>query len=58
MQWVIVRRWQPEPPPKPPLPIRKWNPRRAGSTAFRAAHGVDVESLGPDNLFVVDLLRP
>ena len=36
----------------------KWNPRRAGSAAFRAAYGVDVEPLGPDNPFVADLLQP
>jgi predicted AAA+ superfamily ATPase len=35
----------------------KWNPRRAGSAAFRAAYGVDVEPIGPDNPFVADLLQ-
>ncbi len=34
----------------------KWNPHRAGSAAFRAAYGVNVESVGPDNPFVADLL--
>ena len=36
----------------------KWNPRRAGSAAFRAAYGVDVEPIGPDNPFVADLVNP
>ena len=34
----------------------KWNPRRAGSAAFHSAYGVKVESIGPDNPFVADLL--
>ncbi|MGF1613139.1 MAG: ATP-binding protein [Gammaproteobacteria bacterium] len=36
----------------------KWNPRRTGSAAFRAAYGVDVEPIGPENPFVADLLHP
>ena len=36
----------------------KWNPRRAGSAAFRAAYGVDVEPVGPDHPWVADLLQP
>mgnify|MGYP006270115683 CR=1 FL=1 len=36
----------------------KWNPRRTGSTAFRSTYGVNVESIGPDNPFVADLLNP
>ena len=36
----------------------QWNPRRAGSAAFRAAYGMDVEVIGPDNPFVADFLRP
>jgi predicted AAA+ superfamily ATPase len=36
----------------------KWKPRRAGSTAFRSAYGVDVEPIGPDNPFVADFLKP
>jgi len=35
----------------------KWNPRRAGSAAFRSAYGVDVELIGPDDPFVADLLH-
>ena len=35
----------------------KWNPRRAGSAAFRAAYGVNVEPIGPANPFVADLLN-
>ena len=27
----------------------KWNPHRAGSAAFRAAYGVNIEPIGPDN---------
>ena len=34
----------------------KWNPRRPGSAAFRAAYGVNVEPISPDNPFVADLL--
>jgi predicted AAA+ superfamily ATPase len=34
----------------------KWKPRGAGSAAFRAAYGVPVESIGPDNPFVAELL--
>jgi predicted AAA+ superfamily ATPase len=34
----------------------KWNPRRAGSIAFRSAYGVNVESIGPANPFVADFL--
>jgi hypothetical protein len=35
----------------------KWQPRRTtGGAAFRAAYGVNVESIGPDNPFVADLL--
>jgi hypothetical protein len=29
----------------------KWNPRRAGSTAFRFAYGVNVEVIGPADFF-------
>lgn len=36
----------------------KWNPRRAGSAAFRATYGANVEPVGPDNPFVADLLDP
>ena len=36
----------------------KWNPRRAGSAAFRSLYGVNVELIGPDNPFVADLLDP
>jgi len=36
----------------------KWNPRRAGSAAFRSAYGVNVEPIGPTNSFVADLLKP
>ena len=36
----------------------KWNPRRAGSAAFRSAYGVEVESIGPDKPFVAELLNP
>ena len=36
----------------------KWNPRRAGSAAFRSAYGVDVEAISPDNPFVADFLKP
>lgn len=35
----------------------KWNPRRAGSTAFRSAYGVQVEPIGPANPFVDDLIN-
>lgn len=35
----------------------KWNPHRAGSAAFRAAYGVNVEPIGPDNPFAADLLN-
>lgn len=34
----------------------KWNPRRGGSRAFRAAYGVEVEHLGPDDPFVASVL--
>ncbi len=34
----------------------KWNPRRAGSAAFKSAYGVTVETIGPANPFVTDLL--
>jgi len=36
----------------------KWNPRRAGSAAFRSAYGVNVEPIGSDTPFVADLLNP
>jgi len=36
----------------------KWNPRRSGSAAFRSAYGVHVESIGPTNPFVAELLPP
>jgi predicted AAA+ superfamily ATPase len=36
----------------------KWNPRRAGSAAFRSAYGVEVEVMGPDNPFVAERLHP
>ena len=36
----------------------KWNPRRAGSAAFRSTYGVEVEPIGPDHPFVADLLHP
>lgn len=36
----------------------KWNPRRVRSAAFRSAYAVDVESIGPDDPFVADLLQP
>jgi predicted AAA+ superfamily ATPase len=32
----------------------KWNPHRAGSAAFRAAYGVNIEPIGPDNPFVAE----
>jgi len=35
----------------------KWNPRRAGSAAFRSAYGVNVEPIGPDNPFVAELIK-
>jgi uncharacterized protein len=34
----------------------KWNPRRPGSTAFRAAYGVTVEAIAPTNPFVEEIL--
>jgi len=34
----------------------KWNPRRAGSAAFQSVYGVSVESIGPADPFVADLL--
>lgn len=34
----------------------KWNPRRAGSVAFRSAYGVGVTSIGPSDPFVADML--
>jgi hypothetical protein len=34
----------------------KWDTRRAGSTAFRSAYGVSVESIGPANPFVTEYL--
>jgi uncharacterized protein len=36
----------------------KWNPRHAAGAAFRAAYGVNVELIGPDNPFVADFLLP
>ncbi len=32
----------------------KWSPRRVSASAFRAAYGVEVETLRPDNPFVAD----
>ncbi len=32
----------------------KWNPRRTGGRAFRAAYGVGVETIGPDDPFVAE----
>ena len=40
------------------LPAFSTNPRQAGSAAFRAAYGVNVELIGPANPFVADLLNP
>ncbi len=36
----------------------KWKPVRDRSTAFRSAYGVNVESIGPANPLVTDLLVP
>jgi len=36
----------------------KWSGRRARSRAFRDAYGVKVETIGPENPFVADLLEP
>jgi predicted AAA+ superfamily ATPase len=36
----------------------KWNPRRAASQAFRAAYGVPVETIGPDNPFAARFFEP
>jgi uncharacterized protein len=36
----------------------KWNPRRAGSAAFRSAYGVTVEVISPASPFVEVILNP
>jgi hypothetical protein len=36
----------------------KWNPRRSGSAAFRAAYGVTVGTIAPTNPFVEEILNP
>jgi uncharacterized protein len=35
----------------------KWSPRRISSRAFRDAYGVEVEPIGPDNPFAVDVIE-
>jgi len=35
----------------------KWSPRRVSGRAFRDAYGVDVEPIGPENPFTLDVIK-